>query len=261
MPSDLHILAVEPYYGGSHKAFVDGLMRHSAHKMELFSLPARKWKWRMRAAAINLAQWVRRNGPRVDVLFASDFLSMADFAGLCPEMAGVPKVAYFHENQLTYPEQIEDNRDYQFLFTNITTCLAADRVYFNSAYHRTSMIREVELFLRRMPDFAPEGVPEEIEAKSGVLHVGCELSECDAIPATTSGGPAVILWNHRWEHDKAPETFFEVLFGLADAGADFRLVVVGEHFREHPPIFDVARERLSGRIVQFGHLPDRRGYL
>ncbi|NQT18171.1 MAG: glycosyltransferase family 4 protein, partial [Planctomycetes bacterium] len=101
----------------------------------------------------------------------------------------------------------------------------------------------------------------EIEAKSGVLHVGCELSECDAIPATTSGGPAVILWNHRWEHDKAPQTFFEVLFELADAGADFRLVVVGEHFRQHPPIFDVARERLSGRIVQFGHLPDRRGYL
>ena len=261
MTNDLHVLAVEPYYGGSHKAFIDGLMRHSRHRIELFSLPARKWKWRMRASAINLAQWVRCNKPHVDVLFASDFLSMADFAGLCPEMADVPKIAYFHENQFTYPEQEEANRDYQFLFTNITTCLAADKVYFNSEYHRSSMTREVALFLQRMPDFVPEGVAEEIEAKSGVLHVGCELSECDAVPAAGRSGPAVIVWNHRWEHDKDPETFFEVLFELADAGADFRLIVVGEHFREHPAIFDVARERLSDRIVHFGYLPDRRGYL
>ena len=261
MPNDLHILAVEPYYGGSHKAFIDGLMRHSRHRIELFSLPARKWKWRMRASAINLAQWVAQNKPHADVLFASDFLSMVDFAGLCPEMADVPKIAYFHENQFSYPEQEEANRDYQFLFTNITTCLAADKVYFNSEYHRSSMIREVGLFLGRMPDFVPEGIAEEISAKSGVLHVGCELSECDAIPAPQRSGPLVIAWNHRWEHDKDPETFFDVLFELADAGAEFKLIVVGEHFREHPAIFDVARERLADRILHFGYLPDRRAYL
>jgi len=260
--SPLHIVAAEPYYGGSHKAFIDGLITHSRYRIELFQLPARKWKWRMRASAVNLVQWMRANRPQVDLLFASDFLSMADFAGLWPQKAAViPKIAYFHENQFTYPEQIEASRDYQFLFTNITTCLAADKVYFNSHYHRNSMLREVELFLKRMPDFVPEGVPEEIEAKSGVLRVGCDLGEADAIPTPGRSGPAVILWNHRWEHDKDPETFFEVLFELADAGADFRLMVLGESFREHPPIFDEARRRLAGRILHFGHLPDRRGYL
>jgi len=261
-PSRLHILAAEPYYGGSHKAFIDGLIRHSRHHIELFQLPARKWKWRMRAAAINLVQQMRTCDARVDLLFASDFLSMADFAGLWPQKAALtPKIAYFHENQFTYPEQVEAKRDYQFLFTNITTCLAADRVYFNSHYHRDSMLREVGLFLRRMPDFVPEGITEEIEAKSGVLHVGCDLAECDAIAAPDRAGPLVILWNHRWEHDKDPDTFFGVLLELADAGADFRLIVAGESFREHPPVFDAARERLADRILHFGHLPGRRAYL
>ena len=260
--SQLRILAAEPYYGGSHKAFIDGFIKHSRHSIELFHLPARKWKWRMRAAAVNLAQLLHERGNEFDVLFASDFLSMADAAGLCPQHAArMRKVAYFHENQFTYPEQIEAKRDYQFLFTNLTTCLAADAVCFNSHYHRTSLLHEAQQFLRRMPDYVPEGVPEEIAAKSSVVHVGVDLRECDAIPAAQRSGPLVIVWNHRWEHDKNPEEFFEVLFDLADSGCDFRLMVLGESYRRHPPVFDAARERLAGRIIQFGRLPGRREYL
>ena len=257
----LRILAAEPYYGGSHKNFLDGLIAHSRHRFDLFQFPPRKWKWRMRASAINFARYARERAGSFDIVFASDFLSMADFAGLCPQAASVPKVAYFHENQFTYPEQLEQNRDYQFLFTNITTCLAAGRVWFNSDYHRRTFIRETDLFLRRMPDFVPEGVAAEIEAKASVLHVGCDLDECDAAPRPPRSGPAVILWNHRWEHDKDPDTFFGVLFDLADRGADFRVVVLGERFRNYPPVFDAARERLAGRILQFGYLPGRAPYL
>jgi len=258
----LTILAIEPYYGGSHKGFLDGLVRHSRHRFELFTLPARKWKWRMRGAAINAVQALRAHPRPLDLVFASDFLSMADFAGTCPRAAAsIPRVAYFHENQFSYPEQPESARDYQYLFTNITTCLAAQSVFFNSHYHRTSFLRETDAFLRRMPDHVPEGIAREIEAKSGVLHVGCELSECDAIPPPAKTGPLVILWNHRWEHDKAPDTFFGVLFELADGGADFRLIVLGERYRSHPAIFDAARERLADRIIHFGYAPDRRAYL
>ena len=102
--------------------------------------------------------------------------------------------------------------------------------------------------------------PKE-HAKSSVVHVGVDLEECDAIPAAQRSGPLVIVWNHRWEHDKNPEEFFEVLFDLADSGCDFRLMVLGESYRFHPPIFAAARERLAGRIIQFGPLPGRREYL
>ena len=51
----MKILALEPYYGGSHKAFLDGWIESSRHQWDLLTLPANKWKWRMRAAAIEFA--------------------------------------------------------------------------------------------------------------------------------------------------------------------------------------------------------------
>ncbi|MHC4370623.1 MAG: tRNA-queuosine alpha-mannosyltransferase domain-containing protein [Planctomycetota bacterium] len=51
----MKILALEPYYGGSHKAFIDGLSKASRHDWTLLKLPAHKWKWRMRHSAITFA--------------------------------------------------------------------------------------------------------------------------------------------------------------------------------------------------------------
>ncbi|MCW5209466.1 DUF3524 domain-containing protein [Desulfobulbus sp. US1] len=42
-----HILLLEPYYGGSHKAFLIGLQQQLDYRFTLLSLPARKWKMRM----------------------------------------------------------------------------------------------------------------------------------------------------------------------------------------------------------------------
>ena len=54
----MRILALEPYYGGSHRAFLDGWVAHSRHEWTVLELPAYKWKWRMRHAAITLADRV-----------------------------------------------------------------------------------------------------------------------------------------------------------------------------------------------------------
>ena len=58
------VLALEPYYGGSHRAVLDGLTdalasSDPAWEVERYTLPARKWKWRMRGSAIVLAQRAR----------------------------------------------------------------------------------------------------------------------------------------------------------------------------------------------------------
>jgi len=258
----LNILAIEPYYGGSHKAFLDGYAAHSRHRVELLTMPARKWKWRMRGAALRLAEMLPASG--VDAILASDYLDLAALAGLRPcLMSTVPKAVYFHENQLTYPLPDEDERDYHYGFTNITTCLAADRVIFNSRYHLESFLEAADKLIRRMPDCLPEGVPERIRERSAVIPVGVDLDSIDRLRADAAprSGPLRILWNHRWEFDKGPEAFFDAMARLEEEGGAFELAVVGQEFRVRPPVFDRARERFAPRLRAFGYVESREDYL
>jgi len=259
----LRILALEPYFGGSHADFLEGLRARSRHRWTLLTMPARKWKWRMRGAALHLArEAVPLSAQRFDLVFANDFLSVTDWKALAPApLAGLPVVTYFHENQLSYPLEPGRTRDYQYGFTNLTTCLASREVWFNSAFHRDSFLEAVAGLLRKMPDFVPEGLADAVADRSRVMPPGMDLRPF--VPGrkrTVRKPPLTILWNHRWEYDKNPEAFFEVLFFLAQEGTPFRLAVVGETFRKWPPIFEEAKRRLADRFVRFGYLPDREAY-
>jgi len=172
----VRILALEAYDGGSHKQFLDGLIGHSSHRFTRLSLPARKWKWRMRGAAIYFAQQIEAMklvGEDIDVIFFSSMLAGADLRALLPKaLRDKPMVCYFHENQLSYPIKNEKERDYQFGFTQITSCLAANAVWFNSKYNRDSFVDGVESLLKQMPDFVPEGIAETIEQKARIYPLG-----------------------------------------------------------------------------------------
>ena len=58
----------------------------------------------------------------------------------------------------------------------------------------------------------------------------------------------MILWNHRWEYDKDPETFFRAVRTLADEGLDFGLLLLGRSHRSQPDEFLEARQQLAGLI-------------
>lgn len=257
----LRIAAIEPFLGGSHKVFLEGYQRFSQHEIEILGLPARKWKWRMRGAALHFAEVLRGRVSDYDLIFASDFLSLADLVALLPtELADVPKVVYFHENQLTYPYREEAERDYQFAFTNVTTCLTADRALFNSHFHRESFLNALGPFLRKMPDFRPRSVVDAIARKASVLYFGLDLKGLREAGPQERNGPPTVLWNHRWEYDKNPEEFFGVMTSLAQDGEDFRVAIVGEHFKQYPKVFDDAKLSLGDRIVQFGYLATKEDY-
>jgi glycosyltransferase involved in cell wall biosynthesis len=68
------------------------------------------------------------------------------------------------------------------------------------------------------------------------------------------GEEPLILWNHRWEHDKNPETFFKALFQLKEEGCKFKLALLGEMYKSSPQICYDALEILKEEIVVQGFL-------
>jgi len=259
----MKILALEPYYGGSHKSFLEGWIGRSEHQWELLTLPDNKWKWRMRMAAITFADQVSRliaEGHSWDVLFCSDMLNLAEFLGLVDKrVRDIPSIVYFHENQLTYPYRFESERDYQFVATNMTTALAADFAWFNTKFHKNEFITELPRFIKKAPNERPTDILERIEAKSTVQHPGIDvpLFENFARP----DGPLRILWAARWEHDKNPEDFFAAMRILKNKGVDFRLRVIGQQFREIPKVFEMAKKEFAAMIEHWGFQPTLDDYL
>ena len=257
----LRVLVLEPYYGGSHKSFLTGLCRNLPFTFDLMTLPARKWKWRMRLSAPFYAQELHKSGRRYDRILCSTFVDVAAFRGLAPSwVREVPLLTYFHENQFAYPTQFVDERDLNYALTNLTTALSSDRIAFNSLYNLESFMEGIEETLKHSYDLKLENAIEEILNKSRVLPPGIDFSVIDSAEEKNRTGPPVIVWNHRWEHDKDPDTFFKALFDLDREGIDFSLVVLGESFKSHPEIFDDAKKRLSEKILHFGYVRSRKDY-
>lgn len=258
----LEVLLLEPFWGGSHRAAAEGWMRHTRHRVWLETLPPRFWKWRMRGAALEFAGRLRDGRVRPDVLFVTSMVDLAHLKAALPELP--PALLYFHENQAAYPGrpgEPGEERDLQFAFTHLASVAAADRVAFNSAFQRRAFLEGMGEILRRMPDARPLWVLERAARISEVLPLGIEVGALPPRPGPEPGTPPLVLWNHRWEHDKAPEVFFRVLEGLAAEGVAFRVAVAGESFREAPAVFPRAREALGRRVAHWGFVPDRAAYL
>ncbi|MCB9418458.1 MAG: DUF3524 domain-containing protein [Ardenticatenaceae bacterium] len=263
----MKILLVSPYHGGSHRAWAEGLQRHSRHDMECLTLPDRFWKWRMHGGAVTLAnRFLAELIEMPDVLLATDMLDLSTFAALARHKLGrVPLVLYMHENQLTYPlpedgetgpmrRQLGE-RDQHYAFVNYASMLTADLVLFNSQYHHDSFFAALPNFLKHFPEYNELGTIDDLQQKSEVLPVGVDFGRLatDYQPPTASNQPPLIVWNQRWEYDKNPEAFFAALYELADAGVLFRLALCGQQYGQRPSTFDTALSRLSTQIVHVGY--------
>jgi glycosyltransferase involved in cell wall biosynthesis len=258
MKRPLRFLFLEPFFGGSHGDFAQGLTRHSRHDIELLTMPDRFWKWRMRGAALYWSEQIK-TPEQYDGLIVSSLMSLAELAALwgnrCP-----PALVYFHENQLTYPAAPGQRADHQPGYTNISTALTARRVLFNSRTHLTAFLTALPDFIRIMPDFRPKWVTRAIADRSAVAHPGCHFPDAPATIAPSGQSPPLIIWNHRWEHDKNPEAFFKALRRLHLRGIDFQVALLGEAFAQMPEVFKSAPQQLGRRLIQYGRVASRREY-
>jgi len=245
------ILLLSAYRADSHAAWADWLTRRfDAWDWEVLELPGRHFRWRIRG---NPLSWLERlEGLRPDAVVASSMVDLATLRGLHPGLAGVPALYYFHENQFAYPTGAGQFRSVDPQMVQLYGALAADRVWFNSSFNRESFLDGVETLLRRMPDAVPPGVRQRLESRSGVLPI-----PLPALPDTAAGArdPRLIVWNHRWEYDKAPGRFAEAMLELAARGVEFRLALLGARPRQTPEPLQRLRARLGTRIVADGKLP------
>ncbi len=261
MDKGLRILALEPYFGGSHKAFLEGWIGLTRHSWTLLHLPPRKWKWRMRHSAITLAGQTMEKlnaGEKWDLLICSDMLNLAEYRGLVnPTVNRLPSIVYFHENQLTYPVIHQREFDYHFVLSNMITALSGSEVWFNSYYHRDIFLHELRSFLKRMPDFRSLDAIETIRLKSSIHYPGIHK-----FPERRkrSPGPMRIVWAARWEYDKNPELFFEALRILKKRKIEFRLSILGKQGRNTPDTFSSAKSEFSCSIDRWGYQDDRSDY-
>jgi len=256
------IYALEPFFGGSHKQFLDELQNHTDLNLRILSMSPHHWKWRMHGSALYYSDLIVENGFEPGVVLASDFVNLPVLKGLVKNPTEWKWLLYFHENQLTYPFRQKETRDLTYAHMNIQSALAADTVYFNSRFHLENFLQEIPKFYSRFVDFKPLDVPDRIRKKAEVLPPGVDLKKFDSIDNSQaySSDSGIILWNQRWEHDKNPTLFFETLFQLAEENIPFRLIVCGEQFSDYPAIFDQARERLNEHILHWGYAKDWRTY-
>src|SRR5215213_7769574 len=101
MPTQLDILALEPFFGGGRRHMLETIIRCSKHRWTLLKLPPRRMERRLTAAAHWFAEQLSRHWVgRLDVLFTSEAMNLADLYRLAPILSKKPSVVYFHSNQL-----------------------------------------------------------------------------------------------------------------------------------------------------------------
>ncbi|XP_065666393.1 tRNA-queuosine alpha-mannosyltransferase isoform X4 [Hydra vulgaris] len=257
-----HVLLLEPFYGGSHKQLLDYLVEIlNAKDIEVtkITMTDKKWHWRLRTSALYFAEHIP-NERDFSCIFVSSVINLAELVGLRPDLIKAFKILYFHENQLIYPVRKQQDRDFQYGYNQIVSTLSADVILFNSSYNMESFLVNLNSFLKLMPDYRPKLLPEKIKPKCAVLYFPLKLSLLPVI-CKPSSGALHITWPHRWEHDKNPQEFFQVLFDLIDCGLNFKVSVLGQCYSEVPDCFKEAYIKLSNHIANWGFQKSKDSYM
>lgn len=129
---------------------------------------------------------------------------------------------------------------------------------FNSAFNRDSFLDNIKKIIKFLPDYKPKNIKEQIETKSKVVYFPVSFPK--NITIAQSNLLLHIVWPHRWEFDKGPAEFSELMLKLKRNNHKFKLSVIGETFTDIPVIFDHLKQQLSNEIVHFGYIESKEEY-
>ena len=167
MARQLDILALEPFYGGGRRHMLETLIHYSRHRWTLLKLPPRRIERRLTAAAHWFAEQLTRHWVgRVDLLFTSEAMNLADVYRLMPTLSRKPSVVYFHSNQLPHPSVKSDN---PLDVANLNTAAAAHEIWFNSLFHLKDFFTRAATLVQRHPELASRSPIPELTAKAQLM--------------------------------------------------------------------------------------------
>ena len=173
-------------------------------------------------------------------------VDLATIKGLHPRLANVPCLYYFHENQFAYPVSKEQHDSVDPQMVQLYGALAANQLLFNSVYNQDSFLSGVDQLLKKLPDEVPDNIVSTLKNKCSVLPVPIKsVIKIDK----QQKNKKLILWNHRWEYDKAPQVFADALIQLKHKGIDFELALLGERAEKKPAALLQIELQLNDNII------------
>lgn len=254
------LLVLSAYDAQSHQRWRRQLAQSlEGYEWHSLSLPPRFFQWRIRGNALSWLQEPCLKQPW-DLIIATSMVDLATLKGLHPGLAQTPCLVYMHENQFAFPVSAAQQGRVEPMMVNLYSALTADCVVFNSDWNRTSFLDGVGGFLKKMPDQVPAGLVAQLAEKSRVIPVPIEDRLFVDRPALVNWACPHLLWNHRWEYDKAPERLLTLLQELTRRSVPFRLSVVGESFRRYPGVLDQIQQQFRDQIEHWGFLESRDAY-
>lgn len=271
----MNILLLEPYYGGSHKYFIDQLSSHlesEGHNVTLISLAPRHWRSRLQLGHLSLIQKLKESmkevEPRFDLILLNSLMDCATFKSLLPpSFSHTPLWIYFHENQMGYPldkdsptfKRDEDIQKHIIPSFHLNQVLCGDKLIFNSNFTRENTFNCLSDFINSRSENTSFLNLDRLKENSLVIPVGTSPSPLKQQTAWVSR-PKRILWNHRWEYDKGPQEFFSLFEVLIREDPTLSLSLLGENNRDKSGIFSLFKSRYHNNIHHFGFIESKDQY-
>ena len=252
------VLALNPFHGGSHKAFIEAWIKRSCHDWELLTLPGKRWKWRLQYAAVEFSHRVKElveEGKCWDLVFCTSMMNIAEFKALSG--LNIPIITYFHENQLTYPASRYQHFDVNAALTNIKSAYASDAVWFNSYFHKNDFLFAAKELLEKKNQSCE--FLKYVEAKASVQYQAV-ADEFFTDRENQFSSPIKLVWAARWEEEKNPGLLFLALRRLKEYGVPFEIAVLGEEMYTRLPCFDEAQKEFEQEITHFGYAESIESY-
>lgn len=266
------ILLLSAYDAVSHRLWRERLQAlFPEHAWQQLALPARHFTWRIRG---NSLQWALQQKQILeqsfDLIIATSMVDLASLRGLLPQLAAIPTVVYFHENQFFYPTGHKPSANIEPLLVPVYTALCADQIVFNSAFNRDTFLTGANSLFNRLPDNLGGAIEQALQA-SCVIPVPLDDQEFmvsrDNTATNKDSALLHVVWNHRWEYDKGPDLLLAVAEAILSQAMPVRLHIVGQQFRQTPDTFTALHKVLEqiasqqGARGEFGFVANRQHYL